>query len=37
MKLRVEVVEDGFAILISGTGVLVADGNIVIPSLGISF
>lgn len=37
MKLRVEVVEDGYAISISGTGVLVADGNIVIPSLDVSF
>ncbi|KAJ6100794.1 hypothetical protein N7499_000424 [Penicillium canescens] len=37
MKLCVEVVEDGFAISISGTGVLVADGNIVIPSLDVSF
>jgi PhzF family phenazine biosynthesis protein len=37
MKLCVEVVGDGFAISISGTGVLVADGNIVIPSLDVSF
>lgn len=37
MKLCVEAVEDGFSVLISGTGVLVAEGNIVIPSLDVSF
>ncbi|KAJ5297731.1 hypothetical protein PENANT_c012G04993 [Penicillium antarcticum] len=37
MNVRVEDVGDGVGVWISGTGVLVAEGSIVVPSLDLSF